>query len=415
MLAVPLHGVGTQEDLLLPFWLTLTVAGLVVAASFAVLARRTSVVARSIAMPPAFAAAGALLAWLVRIAGLLLFGWMMAAAWGGPDDALNPTALITYVIIWVFIIAVGSALVGPLYPLIDPVRTLWLGANALLKRDPHRGVVGELPVRLGYWLAPTSLLIFAWLELVLPQGASTSVLRLFFVLLWVINAMGVLLFGLSWLDRADGFTVTSRFYGQLSPFGKNTLRVPLRSAEELELRPGITAVVTLLLATTLWDGLSERSATWSTAGKTLGFLTVYAIIAGLYTLTTSATMRSRGLSNVFAPSLIPIALGYIIAHYWTFMIVGSQQALIRSSDPFGVGDDLLGTGGWGISYALVGSGLVASIKVGSVIAGHVAGVVVAHRIAARQLSPQRWLKDQIPLLLLMIVITITGLLLLFPE
>lgn len=406
MVLVPLHGVGTQEDLLLPFWLTLTVAAVVLVASFAVLALRQRPQATPLIAPRPLGPALQKLGWLIRVIGLAMFAWLMLAAWGGPDDALNPTALIAYVIIWVFIIAIGSAIVGPLYPLFDPVRTLWLLINGLIKRNPTQGIVGQLPAGIGYWIAPLSLFTFGWLELVLPQGDSTTVLRLFFVLMWLINSMGVTLFGLTWLDRADGFTVVSRLYGQL---------VPWRRTEDMDLRPGLTAVMTLLLATTLWDGMSERVAQWSTMSKTLGYLSLYLLLAGLFVLTTTIVMKSASAANAFAPSLIPIALGYIVAHYWTFLIIGGQQAIIRSSDPLGVGDDLLGTGGWGISYALVGSGLVASIKVASVVLGHVAGVMVAHRIAARELSQSRWIKDQIPLLVLMVIITITGLLLLFPE
>ena len=406
MVRVPLHGVGTQEDLLLPFWLTLTVAAVVLVASFAVLGRRQRPTTTTLLTPPTPGPVLGALAWLVRIVGLAFFGWMMLAAWGGPDDALNPTALMTYVIVWVFIIAIGSALVGPLYPLVDPVRTVWLLGNALMKRDPARGIVADLPSRIGYWLAPLSLFTFGWLELVLPQGDSTVVLRLFFVIMWLINTMGVALYGLSWLDQADGFTVVSRFYGQL---------VPWRRTEDMTIRPGLAAVMTLLLATTLWDGLSERASEWSTAGKTIGFLGLYALLAALFVLTTTVLMKIPHAANAFAPSLIPIALGYIVAHYWTFLIIGGQQAIIRSSDPLGVGDDLLGTGGWGISYALVGSGLVATIKVAAVVLGHVCGVMVAHRIAARELPSERWIKDQLPLLMLMVIVTITGLLLLFPE
>lgn len=406
MVHVPLHGVGTQEDLLLPFWLTLVVAAVVLVASFAVLGLRQRPGANPWLRPRTASGPVRAMSWVVRLCGLALFGWMMLAAWGGPDDALNPTALIAYVVVWVFIIAIGSALVGPIYPLVDPVRTMWLAVNLVMKRDSQLGILGELPTSVGYWCAPLSLLTFGWLELVMPQGDSTVVLRLFFVLLWLINSMGVVLFGLSWLDRADGFTVVSRFYGQL---------VPWRRTEDLALRPGVAAVMTLLLATTLWDGMSERVADWTTAGKTLGYLVLYISLAALFVLVTNVVMKNTNAANLFAPSLIPIALGYIVAHYWTFLIIGGQQALIRSSDPLGVGDDLLGTGGWGISYALVGSGLVATIKVAAVVLGHVAGVMVAHRIAAREMSQARWIKDQIPLLALMVIITITGLILLFPE
>jgi hypothetical protein len=177
--------------------------------------------------------------------------------------------------------------------------------------------------------------------------------------------------------------------------------------------------VMVLLSATLWDGLGERFRL-GTLGSTLGLLVTVLVLSALYWLATSSMRSSLSdqdgePSTIFAVSLVPIALGYVIAHYWTFLVLGGQQAIIRASDPLGRGDDLLGTGDWGISYTLAQPSLVASIKVLAVVLGHVVGVVVAHRIANAHLRPDRWIRAQLPLLVLMVGITITGLLLLFPE
>jgi hypothetical protein len=177
--------------------------------------------------------------------------------------------------------------------------------------------------------------------------------------------------------------------------------------------------VMVLLSATLWDGLGERFRLGA-IGSTLGLIATVLVLSTLYWLATSSmrsSMSANGAepSTLFAVSLVPIALGYVIAHYWTFLVLGGQQAIIRASDPLGRGDDLLGTGDWGISYALAQPGLVASIKVLAVVLGHVIGVVIAHRIAGADLRPEKWIRAQLPLLALMVGITITGLLLLFPE
>jgi hypothetical protein len=431
MRVLPLHGVGMQDDLLLPFWLAVLVAAVVVIASFAVLALAN---ARTGPDPEAGRPVHRIVAsvidhpvteWALRLAGLAAVAWTMLAAWAGPDDALNPTALITYVILWVFVVAIGSALLGPLYPALDPVRTVWLLVCLITRRDPGSGALGTLPVRVGYWIAAGALLLFAWLELAAPENDSTVTLRVYFVAIWSIALVGSLAYGTSWLDRADAFTVASRFYGQLAPItrrsdGHLVTAWPWTAVHRIPILPGIAGVVMVLLSATLWDGLGERFRL-SALGNTLGLLATVAALSCLYWLATTAAMGPHmkpdraAASTLFAISLVPIALGYVIAHYWTFLVLGGQQALIRASDPLGRGDDLLGTGDWGISYTLAQPGLVASIKLLAVVCGHVAGVVVAHRTAGAHLRPDRWIRAQIPLLVLMVSITITGLLLLFPE
>jgi hypothetical protein len=430
MRVLPQHGVGMQDDLLLPFWLAVAVAVAVVIASFAVLARANRQgtpdpeAGRPVAGPLATVIDHPVVEWLVRLVGLVAVGWTMLAAWGGPDDALNPTALITYVILWVFVVAIGSALLGPLYPALDPIRTLWLVICAISRRDPTDGFMGHLPARLGYWPAAAALLLFAWLELAAPNNDSTLTLRLYFVVIWSVALVGCFAYGTTWLERADAFTVASRFYGQLAPItrtptGRLVTAWPWTSVHRIPVRPGITGIVMVLLSATLWDGLGERFRLGA-IGSTLGLIATVLVLSTLYWLATSSmrsSMSANGAepSTLFAVSLVPIALGYVIAHYWTFLVLGGQQAIIRASDPLGRGDDLLGTGDWGISYALAQPGLVASIKVLAVVLGHVIGVVIAHRIAGADLRPEKWIRAQLPLLALMVGITITGLLLLFPE
>ena len=428
LVPVPLHGVGRQEDLVLPFPVTIAVAVAVIVASFVVLTR-TSDRERSEGRPiPAFlramvnSTAGE---WLLRLVGLLIFAWTSLAAWLGPDDALNPTAVVVFVVLWVFVLAIGSALFGPLYPALDPVRSVWLVICTALRRDPKRGL-RIYPQHWGYRGAAVGILAFAWLELAAPNHDSTVTLRLFFGVLLTINLIGTVLFGTDWLDNADPLTVTSRFYGHLAVIGRSEdgslrARLPLLSAERMTARNGIDFVVIALLAATLWDGLGEKFADMSWWQSTLGLIATAAVLYALYWLCTQRVMREHWPTcmedpkEAFAPSLVPIALGYVVAHYWTLLIIGGQQAIIRSSDPFGVGDNLLGTGDWGISYSLIQPGFVATLKVSAVVIGHVTGVVVAHRIAARRLLSANYIRSQIPLLVLMVLITIAGLVLLFPE
>jgi hypothetical protein len=121
----------------------------------------------------------------------------------------------------------------------------------------------------------------------------------------------------------------------------------------------------------------------------------------------------RGLAAQFAPSLLPIAAGYLVAHYWSLLIFEGQNTWIRLSDPVGIGANWLGTGGLTANAALLQPTLVATIQVVAIVTGHVLGVVLAHERAVTLFDRRVAVIGQVPLLVLMVGYTVGGLLLLF--
>ena len=77
-------------------------------------------------------------------------------------------------------------------------------------------------------------------------------------------------------------------------------------------------------------------------------------------------------------TLVPIALVYVAAHYLTFFLFEGQAVTYLASDPFGQGWDLFGTASAAIDYSLVGQTAAWYVQVGFVVAGHVAGLILAH-------------------------------------
>ncbi len=108
-------------------------------------------------------------------------------------------------------------------------------------------------------------------------------------------------------------------------------------------------------------------------------------------------------------------LGYVVAHYWSLLVLVGQQTVIQLSDPLGTGADWLGIGGRGVDTSLAASTLTAVIQVTAVVTGHVLGVVLAHDRAVRLLPRRRAIVGQVPLLVLMVVYTVGGLTLLFAS
>ncbi len=115
----------------------------------------------------------------------------------------------------------------------------------------------------------------------------------------------------------------------------------------------------------------------------------------------------------YASTVLPIALGYTVAHYFSLLLLDGQTTWILASNPFGVaGVDLFGTYGNVVDLTAVGPDAIAYVRVGAVVTGHVLGVVLAHERALRS-APRARASDQLPLVCVMVLFTVFGLGLLF--
>ena len=114
--------------------------------------------------------------------------------------------------------------------------------------------------------------------------------------------------------------------------------------------------------------------------------------------------------------MIPIIVGYIVAHYLSYYVEIGTQTLIQASDPLSNGSNLFGTGTLTVPYWLsYHPTFLADSKVVAVVAGHVVGVIAAHERAIKILPKKHQVTGQIPLLMAMIVFTVGGLYLLFSS
>jgi len=436
--AVPAHGIGGgRSDLPIPFTLALTAAAVVLIVSFvalAVLWPEPRLSARAGWVLPLRARRivdSPFTHWSLRAVGLALSAYVLVAAIGGPDDALNPTAGVVYVLFWVGVVAFASALFGPVWKVLNPVRTLYLLGCLLLRRDHREGLL-PYPAALGYWPASAGLLAFGWLELVAPNRATLPVLRAWFTAYFGLMLIGSVVYGSRWFDRADGFQVASSLYGRLSVLGRRddgrlVLRNPLNGLAAVVPASGLAATVCTMLGVTVYDSVSA-STFWvkfvqeSSVDRVLSgsvalvsvVLLVFALYSGAVWLAgTLGHPAGTALPAAFAHTIVPIAFGYVVAHYWSLFVLVGQATMQQLSDPLGTGADLLGIADSGISYALVGASFVAGLQVVAIVLGHVLGVVLAHDRGVALFPRRTAVLGQIPLLVLMITFTVGGLLLLF--
>ncbi|WP_299052198.1 hypothetical protein [uncultured Nocardioides sp.] len=432
------HGVGNAEDLPIPRDLAIAgaVGALVVSFTVLALAWRTPRFAASRGRPvPRLGrvADSAGLAWVARLVGVALVGFGTYAALFGQDVLINPVFRMFYVLLWVGIVP-ASLLLGHAYKALSPVRTINLLVAKVAGTDPSEGV-HRYPERLGLWPAALGLLAFVWFELVFPSYNELGPVRLWFATYLAVMLLGGVLFGDRFFARADPFEVFSSLVARLSVWGRDedgglVLRSPLANLSRTPVLPGLLGVVAVLFGSTSYDSFRE-SPVWvsfqtgydgpvpavllSTAAL-LGFC----LLAGLLFAAACAATGVRpgtsrwSLGGLFAHSLVPIVVGYFVAHYLSLFVEDGQTLVIQASDPLSNGSNLFGTADLSVSYWLsLHPTLLANIKVLGVVLGHVAGAVAAHDRALEELPRRHQLTGQLPLLAVMVVFTGGGLLLLF--
>ena len=431
------HGVGGRQNLPLPFELLLQGAVLALLVSFLGLGLlwrtprlRAGAAGGALPLPVQRLVDGAALRWVLRVLGLTVAGFVIVAAVLGPDDARNPTPYLVYVLFWVGLVPL-SLLFGPVWRLLNPLRTIHGLLAAVIRIPADRGL-RPLPRRLGYWPAALSLLGFVWLELAAPGSSSPTVLLGFFTAYAVVHLGAALVFGRGWFSTGDGFEVYSTMVGTLSPLGRRddgrlVLRNPLDGAATFGPAPGIVALIAVLLGSTFFDSVSGAPA-WTrlvqgldvpeVLTSTLGLLVVIAAVAASFVLATllAGQIGQQGRQSVpglLAHSVIPIIVGYVVAHYFSLLLFEGQRAVILLSDPLGTGANLLGAAGAAVDYGLVTVTTIALVQVVAVVAGHVLAVVSAHDRAVALFPLAQAVVGQLPLMALMALYTIGGLTLLF--
>ena len=435
---MPLHGIGGRQDLPLPFELVVAGAAAAVVASFVVLAlawKRPGPARPGLPLGEGFTRIidSAALRWTVRGLGLAVAAFMMMALLLGEDRLTNPIFGFVYVWVWVGLVPL-SLLLGPIWRTLNPLRTLHLLGCRLLGTNPDHAA-SQLPAWAGRWPAAIGLFTFVWLELVAPDRVTIPILLLWLALYTVILLFGAVLFGQGWFSAADPFETYALTIAKLSPWGRNVggqieLRSPLANLATLTPPPGMVVFVSVLIGSTGYDGFSnsslwvrsiQSSALPGIVLGTLGLLGFIAVVLGSYTgaclLAGRLTDTSRrALPGLFLHSLVPIALGYITAHYLTLLILEGQRVFINVSDPLSRGWNLFGTAERGVDASIVNyPGLIGSIQAGAIVTGHVLGVILAHNRALALFPRRAALTGQLPLLLAMVGYTVAALLLLFAE
>jgi hypothetical protein len=369
------------------------------------------------------------------MSAVLLLALVWIGLTGTHDPLRNPLPLVVWTLFWVgFVIAQG--LVGDLWAWVNP----WTGPVAVLRRFGLRPAL-RLPRWLGHWPALVLFMGFGLFLLADPAPADPERLARVVGGYWLGTLLAVLLFGRRWLIQAEAMTVFLRAYARIGLFGRKGARLGIGLwGWKTQIGPvpplALAVFMVAMLASGSFDGLNETFWWLAQLGvnplefpgrsavvmqNTVGLIAANCALVAAFALAVRLGLvlnRSQvapGLAfRAFAPTLLPIALGYHIAHYLTAFLVDGQYALAAASDPLGRGADLLGLGDFHVTTGFFNSpSSVQAIwltQAGAVVAGHILAVLLAHATAVRYFGSSRSAAlSQVPLALFMIGYTFFGL------
>ena len=352
---------------------------------------------------------------ILRALGLIGWVWIVAQGILGGSSAGDVATLFMWVYGWVGV-AIISALIGPAWHFVDPFSTLHdLGAALLRRLGVPPWEPAEYPARLGRWPAVIGFAGFVWLEL--AMGGGPSVLFIVLVGYTTFSLAMMAQFGRDpWRSHGETFTVWFRLLGRLAAFaladedGRIRRRVFAGGLSE----PGWTVpdvvLVGLGIGSILFDGLSQTQPFFDLFGAPdiAGTSVLLAAFLGAIVAAALVVTRAVGVPATGA-GLLPIAVGYLIAHYMTYLLIDGQTILIAISDPFQRGWDLFGTAFHEASGDWLPSGLVWTVQLAAVVGGHMLGAWAGHVTAATYQPPERdgraLRAREVPLAVVMVILT----------
>lgn len=445
------HGFGQRYELPLPLDIYLYGAAATVALSFLVFGLflrrahggRTGDGSDILATPAGRAIAHPAILLVLKLVVLGLFiVTVLAGLIGDQNPYRNIAPTLVWVVWWVGL-AYVSAFVGDFWALINPWRTVYDGAEwlyRLLGRTDELSLRLPYPQSLGAWPACFLLLLFSWVELVFPNAAVPAHIAGLAITYSFVTWTGMMVFGRdTWLRQGEVFSQVFGTFARFAPTEARAGQLILRPfggglLEDRSVATSMMAFVLLLLATVIYDGLIgtgewmalERALRSMLPGtgelasmaiRTFGllaiwllFFTAYAGVCAVMSALAGSRLGTLDIACGFALTLVPIAIGYHVAHYLVILLIQGQYIVPLLSDPFGYGWNLLGTAGYRVDIGLVGAQFAWYAAVAAIVGGHVGAVYLAHAKAIGMFgASDTALRTQVPLTALMVVYTFIGL------
>ena len=429
------HAIAERYDLPVPLGYFVAGSAAVVAVTFAIAALFVFAAPhmreeRRVHPPDSFCP----LAHSVRGYGVAIFLLVIAAGLFGHE---HPVRNIAPTMVWVgWWVGFGflCAFVADLWPLLNPWRTLFYLAERWRHRHRASRHHRPYPAKLAEWPAVAFMLLFVWIEIASPFASKPFALALCILAYSAVTFAGMAMYGReAWLNHAETFTLMFGILGRFAP-----LRIGAAEGQAgyIALRPwgvgllrgdppstAVVAFVLLLLSAVLFDGLlgtglwrwlepklpGDRSGN---VAATLGLIGTWLVFFGAYLITCavmSAIAERRGtlyVARAYVLTLVPIAIGYNLAHNYSYLLIQGQEILRLVSDPFGLDWNLFGTATRTPNIDIVDARTTWYVAIGAIVGGHIIAVWLAHVVALR-ISATRAvaIRALVPLTILMVIYT----------
>jgi hypothetical protein len=411
------HGLVARSDLPIPEWLFGWAAAMVLVVSFVALAvlwpeprlerehwrPLPGDVGRVLGSRPVEIFCGAVGAFLL---GLVVYAGLRGTQ--SPTANIAPTFI--YVIFWLGLVP-ASVLLGDVYKAFNPWRAIGRAVGWTAGKVARADLPAPLayPDRLGHWPAVAGVLAFAVMELVVSNGDRPENLAIATLIYSALTFVAMALYGVeTWIERGDPYSVYFNLFSRLSPIETRDrvvgLRQPLSGLAALKPGPGTVPLLAVMIGSVTFDGGSEAPIWTGIAPDIASFfqdvglspqsaleLTFFVGLIGtivlIYTFYRLGVVGAQSvgggfttgrLARAFVHSLVPIALAYVAAHYFTLLLFQGQGLSFLASDPLGDGSDLFGTANSQIDYTLIGANGTWYWQVAFVVAGHVVALTLAH-------------------------------------
>jgi hypothetical protein len=412
------HQLNERYSAPLPLLAYVSGAALAVAMSFAFIMLRNAPAPRDdVLVSTRLVPRGLRLA--LQALGLIAWLWIVIQTLGGGSGDGDVASLFLWVYGWVGL-ALISALGGPIWAWLDPFSTIHQILGAVAGRlGISGGESAPYPARLGKLPAVIGLAVIVWLELVARvEGGRT--LGLFLIGYTIITVAAMAYYGrAAWRANGETFSVWFGLLGRLAPLVLDgepeegrVIRRPYASGLTLaQWTVADVALVALGTGSIIFDGLSQTQTYFDLFVKNGLFgsteirdtVTAVAFLGGLVAIVLLIARR-LGVAALGA-GLLPVAVGYLVAHYLAYLLVDGQRIIAAFNDPLLRGANLLplDLAFWEPSLFLP-TAVLWSIQLAAVVGGHMVGAWAGHAQMARA-EGGTTLVAQLPLAILMVALT----------
>lgn len=378
-------------------------------------------------------------AWLaasLRYGARILFATAVAAALiaglrGRQVAAENLATLFTWPV-WFRGVALVAVLLGSPWRLLSPWRAIYSGLVRLDGRE--LSLLGSYPAALASWPATGGFVLLLGIGetlTIVPQSPrlTTVIISVYAVVMLA----GAVCYGPTWFQQADPLGVFYRLFGRVAPLTVTategggysvSFRSPWRGCLDPLESNSLVVFVIATVYTVSFDGFTNTTLFQSTlfgarellstgpqtsvvlyAAGLAGFVGIFGV--GMWAVERLGAVTPvdwLAAARSFAPTVLPIAATYEVAHNYPYVIRNLAQLIVVAGRRVGLAIGNLSLLDWLSLPMFWGSQVVL------IVVGHVIAVVAAHYVAIDRYDAMADARrGHLPLVVLMIGYTMLSL------